>query len=245
MLRPLGLALAFVILWGAAPARADKDDDRVAGVKFKVFELKHRSPEDVMRVIRPLASGGKGTAISESSEFRTITVRDFPENIAAIEEALKRLDVPAPPKPDVELRLRVLVAAPSGPSNVPNDLEPVVKQLRATLNYKSYSEVASVTQRVLAGRGAKGKSPAQIGPPVTAEPSTLNYSYGFEDVNVGTGNHPQVQIRKLFFWMGNKHLGEADVNTGITLKEGEKVVVGTASLKDRALILVLSARVIR
>jgi hypothetical protein len=234
---------------GLVAARADKEDDRpsqpIPGLKSKVIELRHRSPEDVMRVVRPLASGAKGTSLSESNEFKTITVRDYPEHLATIEEAIKRLDVPAPVKPDVELTLRALIAAPSGPSNVPGDLGGVVKQLRSTLNYKSYNEILTITKR-MQQRGAKGKSPAQIGPPVTAEPSTLSYAYGFEDINVGTGNNPQIQIRKLFFWMGNnKHLGEADVSTGITLKEGDKVVVGTESLKDRALILVLSARVIR
>ncbi|HEY0705677.1 MAG TPA: hypothetical protein VGG33_02715, partial [Polyangia bacterium] len=37
-------------------------------------------------------------------------------------------------------------------------------------------------------------------------------------------------------------LGEAEVATGLTLREGEKVVVGTASLKNRAMIVVIFAR---
>jgi hypothetical protein len=54
-----------------------------------------------------------------------------------------------------------------------------------------------------------------------------------------------VQIRKLHYAIEGKSLGEAEINTGLSLREGEKVVVGTASLKDRAMILVLSARIVK
>jgi len=244
--------LAALLLAMAAPARAgekvdDRPSERIPGLKSRVFELKNRSPGEVMKVVRPLGSGVKGTSISDSGEFKTITVRDFPEHIAAIEDALKRLDVPKPPTPDVEFRIRVLIAAPSGTSQYPNDLEPVVKQLHATLNYKGYFQIATITLRVKSGSGAKGTGVTSISPPVSSEPTSMSYSYGFEDVGIA---HPAsgaavVQIRKLHYSIDGKSLGEAQINTGLSLREGEKVVVGTASLKDRAMILVLSSRVVK
>ncbi len=247
--RRFGPALLIVSL-GAAPASSGQKEDerpaeRGAAHKLKVFELRHRQCEDVMRVIKPLASGIRGTSLSNVGELKTITVRDLPEHMAAIEDAIKRLDVPPPFRPDVEVRMRLLVAAPSGPvGNVAPDLEPVVKHLRATLNYKSYSEVAApIASRVRSGSGAKGNGSAQVSPPVTNEPSQLSYSYAIEDLSVASNPQAQVLIRRLFFSMGNKQLGEADISTGLTIKDNEKVVVGTASLKDRAMILVLSARI--
>jgi Bacterial type II/III secretion system short domain len=224
----------------------DRPTERNPALRSRVFELKNRSPGEVMKVIKPLGSGVKGTSISDSGEFKTITVRDFPENIAAIEDALKRLDVPQPPKPDIEFRIRMLIAAPGGTSQIPGDLEPVVKQLHATLNYKGYFQVASITMRVKSGSGAKGTGVTSVNPPVSAEATTLSYSYGFEDVSI-TPPPPGavVQIRKLHYAIEGKSLGEAEINTGLSLREGEKVVVGTASLKDRAMILVLSARVVK
>src|SRR5262245_17139579 len=65
--------------------------DKIPGLQSRVFQVKYRPLEDLLHVLRPLASGVKGTNVSESEEFRTITVRDFPENIADIEGALKRL----------------------------------------------------------------------------------------------------------------------------------------------------------
>src|SRR6185369_6151259 len=149
-------------------------------------------------------------------------------------------------KPDIEFRIRVLIAAPSGSSQYPGDLEPVVKQLHATLNYKSYFQVASVIVRVKSGSGAKGTSVTAVNPPVSAEPTSLSYSYGFEDVSLSgpTSGTSMLQIRKLHYSIEGKSLGEAEINTGLSLREGEKVVVGTASLKDRAMILVLSARIV-
>jgi hypothetical protein len=251
-------ALLWLSLLGfAVPARAGgdhdhepRDEDRPTekmGLKSRVFEVKHRTPDELMRVLRPLASGIKGTSLVESSEFKTITARDFPENIAAIEDALRRLDVVRPPRPDVELSMRVLIAAPGGTSQYPGELDPVVKQLHATLSYKSYYQVASITHRVKSGAGAKGKGVTVINPPVSGEPTTLNYSYAFEDVTLAPpGPGPtMVQIRRLSYWNGGKALGEAEMNTGLTLREGQKVVVGTASLKDRAMILVLFARVVK
>ena len=45
----------------------------------------------------------------------------------------------------------------------------MVKQLSATLQYKSYHLVAAVTQRVRAGSGANGKGQVVLGPPATDE----------------------------------------------------------------------------
>jgi hypothetical protein len=247
----LVLSSALVALaWSQAQAGEhldDKPSERIPGLKSRVFELKNRSPDEVLKVIKPLGSGVKGTSISESGEFKTITVRDFPENIAAIEDALKRLDVPKAPKPDIEFRIRVLIAAPSGASQYPNELEPVVKQLHATLNYKGYFQIAAITLRVKSGAGARGTGVTAVNPPISAESTSMSYSYGFEDVNLvpPPPGAAVIQIRKLHYAIEAKALGEAEINTGLSLREGEKVVVGTASLKDRAMILVLSARVVK
>jgi hypothetical protein len=231
---------------GGEPRDEDRPTEKM-GLKSRVFEIKHRTCDELMRVLRPLASGIKGTSLVDGGEFHTITVRDFPENISAIDDAIRRLDVVRPPKPDIELFIRVLIAAPGGTSQYPGELEPVVKQLHATLSYKSYYQVASITHRIKSGAGAKGKGVTVINPPVASEATTLNYAYGFEDVNLAppSSGPTMVQIRRLSYWTGGKVLGEAEIATGLTLREGQKVVVGTASLKDRAMILVLFARVVK
>src|SRR5688572_12824915 len=94
------LSFVFIPVVLAQPTTADKSsDDAVTERQFKtkIFELKYRDPGTLANVVRQLGSGFKGAGISTNAEFKTITVRDFPENIATIEEAIKRLDTPAPP----------------------------------------------------------------------------------------------------------------------------------------------------
>src|SRR5262245_66114399 len=113
--------------------------------KSKVFEIKTRDPNSLASVLRQLGSGFKGASLSSSSDFRTITVRDFPENIATMEEAIKRLDVPAAPRPNIELHMHALIASNSGGSGAPApaELKDVLEQLRGTLNYKNYELATS------------------------------------------------------------------------------------------------------
>ena len=86
-----------------------------SALKSKLIEVKNRDPRTLLDVLRLL--GSPVGVISANQEFRTITVRDFPENIVIIEDAIRRLDTPEPAHPDLEFRIHVLIAsnAPSIP----------------------------------------------------------------------------------------------------------------------------------
>src|SRR5882724_13092183 len=124
------------------PMAASKGPDYVEekGFKGKIFEIKYRDLSGLLQVIRPLGSGFKGATMSIDREFKTLTVRDFPENIASIEEAIKRLDTPEVTRPDIELRMHVLLASnKEGASNqYPADLKDVIGELQKTLSFKEY-----------------------------------------------------------------------------------------------------------
>src|SRR6185295_201352 len=100
----------------AAPSPAKSEPDYVTekGFKSKVFEVKYRDAYNLSQVLRQLGSGFRGASMSASTEFKTLTVRDFPENLATIEEALKRLDVPTAARPNIELHMHILVASNTG-----------------------------------------------------------------------------------------------------------------------------------
>ncbi|MCI0659638.1 MAG: hypothetical protein L0220_01050, partial [Acidobacteria bacterium] len=55
--------------------------------KVKLFEIKHRNPESLRLALYALGSGAHGAEISSNNQLRTLTVRDYSDNIAAIEEA--------------------------------------------------------------------------------------------------------------------------------------------------------------
>src|SRR5437868_15234189 len=86
-----------------APTAAPRDDFvQEKGFKTKIIEIKYRDPMALFNALHTLGSGVKGASITPNAEFKLLTVRDYPENIAAIEEAVKRLDTPEATLPDIE-----------------------------------------------------------------------------------------------------------------------------------------------
>lgn len=223
------------------------------GFKSKVFTINHRDVNSLGTVLRPLLSGFKGATISASGEFKTITVRDFPENIASIEEAIKRLDTPAASRPNIELHMHILVASNTGGATeqLPAELKDVLTQLRGTLTYKNYELAASVVQRLTeTSRSLHGRGTAEISrSPVPAESVVLPYEYFINQVTLAStsAGAPIVQIGEFIFTTGltsTKLDNRTQVQTALNLRDGEKVVVGTATLGDRGLIVVLIAKVL-
>jgi hypothetical protein len=219
--------------------------------KSKVFEVRYREPNSLVGVLKQLGSGFKGATISASSEFKTITARDFPENLTTIEEAIKRLDVPTAPRPNIELHMHVLVASNSAASGteVPAELKDVLAELRGTLNYKTYELAASVVQRLTeTPRGLQGSGTAEL---PSGNPGTGNlavpYEYFINSVTLvpGPTGSMSVQINEFTF---TAVLGERDrarVQTALNLRDGEKVVVGSATIRNRALIVVLTVKLLK
>jgi len=233
------------------PAQSQRGPDYVdsTGFKGKVFDVKHRAPRALVQALHPLGSGFKGATMQYSDEFKTITVRDFPENIATVEDALKRLDTPQTSSPDIELRMNILIASnvEGMTTQVPNDLADVVKQMQAALNYKTYTNVATVLQRVSDGawqvRLSGGTElPAGL---IREQAVPATYSFNIPSVNLSTeasGGY-SVQLKESEFgWNMATPGGNASIRTSLSVRSGEKVVVGTATLGNKGLILVLSAK---
>src|SRR5205809_2697435 len=145
-------------------APAEPEYNSVREFKNKVFEIKNRDPRDVAQSVKLLGSGFKGADLNVNTELKTITVRDFPENIAAIEEAIKRLDHAAAPTPDIEFKISVLIASKSplkDMASIPDDLEPIVKQLQSTLRYSHYGLMTANVQRTKPGNNLRGSGVAE------------------------------------------------------------------------------------
>lgn len=250
----LALALFFVsALFAQQPAptpRTEPDYVTEKGFKSRVFDIRYRDAASLAQVLRNLGSGFKGATLLSNSEFKTITVRDFPENLATMEEAIKRLDVPAAPRPNIELHMHVLIASNSGSgsSDMPADLRDVLTQLRGTLNYRNYELAASVvqrltsTERILQGSGTAEVPSGGAGTPNMSMP----YEYSIYDLSMvqNAVGAPSVQISDFAFSAVNDK-DRARIQTALNLRDGEKVVVGTATLRSRALVIVLTASLIK
>ena len=237
----------------AAPNQTPAPSDNYVtekNFKSKIFDVKYRDPNSLASAISRLMSGFKGAAISANSEFRTITVRDFPENLTTIEEAIKRLDTPATPRPNIELHMHALIASNSGGggAEVPAELKDVLAQLRGTLNYKNYELAASVVQRLTeTPRGLNGSGTAEVPNVTPGGPSVMmpyDYFIGSVTLAQDAAGAFTVQIGEFSFTTVTDK-DRAKVQTALNLRDGEKVVVGTATLRNRALVVVLTAKLIK
>ena len=259
------LPILILAVFAAAPARAQKtpapapapkaseaphEEAYVTekGFASRVVEVRHRDPSDLAAVIRPLGSGFRGATVTANRDFHTITIRDFPENLASMEAALKRLDVPEAARADVELRLWVLVGSTEpGGGPLPEELKEAVAALKSTLAYKNYSLAGSFVQRVRDGaRGLSGEGVTEVGPTANLKATrAMQLEYRINQLSLEQPAGGAASIRLDGFSLALAGDGRAQLKTDATLREGEKVVLGTSTVRDRALVVVVSGRVIR
>jgi len=219
-------------------------------IASKVFVIHNRQPSDILSAVSLLGSGEGRAGMHVNNELKTLTVRDFPENIATIEDAIKRLDVAPAESPVAEMHLSVLIGSKTALSgSVPEDLEPVVKELRNALRYSHYALIISSVQRVTAGTQAEGSGliePSIIGTPkLPAE-----YHFRLRHPSILLGDRATISAEEFDFHLrvgldinGKPEYTSIGFNTPVTVRDGETVVIGTTTVGDKALIVVLNAKI--
>jgi hypothetical protein len=258
ILLALALALCAATAVSAQTEQPKPPEDNFVTQKIfanRVFDIRNRDPLSLSRVLAPLTSGFRGAVVSPNTEFRTITVRDFPENIAVIEEAIRRLDTPEPARPSIEFRVHMLVASNDAAvvNNYPAELTAVVKQLQSSLGYKNFSLIGAQIVRGREGRSDnsnKGVADLRMASDTPAGKNPVYYNYNLRALSIdNTGGQSRVKIEefmmdlKVPLWLGGDKLVYESVGfrNPVTLREGEQVVAGTTSIADKSVVIVLSA----
>ena len=176
-----------------------------------------------------------------------LMVRAPEELMPAIEQAVRRFDVPSRAAPSVELTTFILVATNDGRQQaLPAHLDPVVEQLRGVLPYRVFNSLDSaiargVDQEVIQLQGVMPQIPG-------AAPGNPNYF--LRAGLVVTSGSDDRRIVRLDNFQFNTNIQLSDrshdvsIGTSIDITEGQHAVVGKASVGASALILVMSARII-
>jgi hypothetical protein len=115
----------------------------------------------------------------DDSTLKVITLEGPPARVAAVEEAIRQLDVPAPPPQDIVITGYLLMAARQATtaivpgeswalpevagSVVPPQLDAVIEQLKRVLNYKAFIVVDALTLRTVNGGHASVSGLIPIG----------------------------------------------------------------------------------
>jgi len=229
-----------------APRRLPKPGD-VA----KVFVLKHAVPRQLAQLLEVFPAT---ISYATSGPFpnSAIGVSAAPAVMVAIEETIKRLDVPPAHTRSVETTGYVLEALSqaAASSQMPLELEPVVAQLRRTFNYAGYRLVDR-----LVARGTEGSGFSTQGGRDASAKSSYSLHASWIELVPGDGG-AAVRLHGLVFEAQVPVSGQvsgvstagghmAGVHADISIGPGQKVVVGKSGVgdPDGAIILVLSAKV--
>jgi hypothetical protein len=226
----------------------------------RVFEIKHRNPEALAKALRSLSSDEDGAKMVPDKEFKTITVRDYPENIVVMERAINRLDVPEQPEANLRVQLHLIAASQDSAdkSQLPKELEPIANELQSTLHYNNYRLISTFINQIKVGGFLDATGYMNPISPITEDRPDLKASYRYvingiklnadstgkevldiERINVSVQS-PTYNVSKT----GAPKVDRVDFNisTQLSLREGEMTVIGTAGAgaSNMAVIVVLS-----
>lgn len=220
----------------------------------RVITIEHADGDEILRVLQPLFD----VQISPNQDGRVLGVRGTASAVAAFEEALKRLDVPPAPVRNIEIRVDLLAAGKPDTELPPltPEMEEVVKALAPVFPYENYGLLESTFVRCRDGEGANVQGQFQG----VQEDQVYKFTLASDRVvydRVGDG----VAFDKLIFAIDSvQYLGQMDQGQGgsprlltnatieadIDLKNGQRAVVGKASLTGdyEAIFLVVTATVL-
>jgi hypothetical protein len=200
----------------------------------RIFMLKYADPRHVADVL-----GVFGYGIRADRDLHVVAVSAPAEAMSAIEDAVKRLDVPTAAPKDIDIVVSLMVASeqPSAGGGPPPEMQPVADELKKIFSYKSFQLLDTILLRTQPGNhaiatGTIGRHESKSTYTFDVQPSAVT-----EDPNGRLIRLDNLELRMTGFH-------EAMIRTEISVREGQRVVVGKSNMgPDQALILVVTAKV--
>lgn len=210
----------------------------------KLVRLKYADPQKISRLLNYF-----GVLMTWDSEMKVLAVHGTPEQIAAVEEAIKQLDVAGAAPKNIELTVYFVVGSDRENlegNPVPQDLQNVITQLKNAFTFKNYRMLDMLTLRTRSGVGAEttGQLSASQLPSLTTF-KVRSASVGEDGAIRIDGLHAGLRI--IIASSQQKYdYADTGLSADVDVKEGQKVVVGRTSMAgpDKALFLILMAQVI-
>ena len=246
------LLMALLIAWPLAAQEQKQEQpkaEETGPLARRVFLLKYANPDPVARLLRAFTPG-----LSPDSALHALAVTCKPDVMPAIEDAIRRLDVPPPPPQDIELTVYYLIggdgdATPGG--QLPKDLDSVVVQLKNSFAFKTYRLLDALTLQTRGEGGADlSGSPGPLTPGsagvVVTQFRVANARLNTDDSTVRI-NGMKAGVRMPVPGRGAEFTYiDLGLSADVDIKPGQKTVVGRLSVnKDQALFLVMTARIIK
>jgi hypothetical protein len=250
-LRNIVVWLGVIVFVGNSSLVRAQEEGRVEVVQ-KVFHVEHVNVARIQKLLSVFE-----VMVEADMELKVIAVKGMPDGVAAVEAAIKRLDVPPPPAKNVELTVYMLNATvnPVTGATIPSELGEVVHQLESVFAYKGFRLWETIILRAREGEVGGQKNLHGVIPETGA-----SYDFTFNSaVIVPDEKGNVIRINNLTMGMGGARVADTDsaveeppsrsavIKTDIDVREGQKVVVGKANVgvkEKSALILVVTAKVL-
>jgi hypothetical protein len=252
--------ILFALLLIALPLAAQeakKEDEKITAQSAapwvqKLFLLKYADPAKVADLLRVF-----NASVSLNSDMHALAVKTTPgPSMAAIEEAIQRLDVPSAASKNIEMTAYLLIGgetAGTEPSAMPKELDGVVAQLKNAFAFKSYRLLDILALRTRVGQRASNSSlgrPIQVDMGTSSAPPTTQFrinsaGIGSDETTVRIdGLNLQSRIPVATSGQGQFVYQDVGLQADVDIKQGQKVVIGRVSVAESALFLVLTAQVV-
>jgi len=238
--------ILFVVFVGAAAgvlsaqtAAPPAETPKPAPYQQRVFQVKYANVGDLAGVL-----GVFGYGIKFNRDLHVLAVSAPSDVMSAIEDAVKRLDVPTAAPKDINLTAYLLLASERADVNdVPAELQPVTKELKGIFAYKSFHMLDTILVRTQPGNAAHAKGVIG-GTGADASKTPYEFIVRPSAVTEDPGGR-LIRLDTLSLSLRVPGGMDAGINTEITVREGQKVVVGKSNMgaPDQALILVVTAKV--
>jgi hypothetical protein len=247
------LLVALAILLMAPPLGAQDEKKADTSPKpvteQKLFMLKYADPQNLRNLLQVFHAD-----INANREMRVLTVEAPAGTMTAIEDAIKRLDVPSAAPSNIDLMVYLVVGheGENTPASapVPKDLDSVVAQLKNAFAFKNYNLLDVLALRTRTGQEASTTSSGgAIQAGTMVQPVVTSMRIG----TASMGGDGSIHISnlaasiKMPVAVGNGfNYQDLGLHTDLDIKEGQKVVIGRLGIgKDQALFLVMTVKVVQ
>ena len=144
---------AIAVMWCLGGVAAQEQNpqppqQKPANLITRTVEVKYADLYQIARTLDPIAKAN-GTIITADSRAKVLLLTGSPEQIGEMESLVRRLDTAPAPEKSIELTVYLLTASDStsASQNIPQQLDPAMKQLRSIFNYKSYQLLDTIFMR--------------------------------------------------------------------------------------------------
>jgi hypothetical protein len=234
------LFLVFFVLCGSIlgfqRTSGERDETKTEIVTLKYIDVKWA--EDLLHSY----TSRRGT-IKRLHEGNKLVIEDTPENVEKILSILKEIDS----KPlDLQFHVDLILGSTASQSDTGSDKElksdPVIKELGQLLRYKSFTQLDTALMKVQDNK----HSSQRMGGEHLMFRLDLRPRYIEEE----KGDSIQVELylsQDMGLTPEGKRRSITLVETSLSIKSGERTVVGVSKLNggDKALILILSGSVVK